>query len=140
MAEHVVEDVGFLQIVELVRPADEIARDEAAIRHVIEKNIVRHQPRHRHHLPPGQLHKPFGQFLKIRDARFRQLQHVQPAQIGVRCAAGKQLGLAREQRIPGRMLLRRVMLPVLGDRPVCGGIGGGRSERVRVCGHDDGVT
>jgi hypothetical protein len=31
MAEHVVEHVGFLQVIELVRPTDEIARDEAAV-------------------------------------------------------------------------------------------------------------
>ena len=105
MAEHVVEDVGLLQIVELVGPADEIAGDEAAVGEMIEEHLVGHQPRHRHHLPAGGLHQPLGQFLEIGDAGLRQPQHVEPGKKLGRRPARQQLRLAREQRVPRRMLL-----------------------------------
>ena len=79
MPEHIVEHVGFLQIVELVRPADEIARDEAAVRHMVEEHVVRHQSRHCHDLPAGQVHQSFRQFLEIGNARLGQLQYIKSA-------------------------------------------------------------
>src|SRR3546814_17358604 len=57
MAENVVKDVGFLQIVELLRRADEIARRKAALGEMVEKDIVGNQPRHRDHPPPGRVHQ-----------------------------------------------------------------------------------
>jgi hypothetical protein len=135
MAEHVVEDVRFLQIIELVGPADEIARDEAAIGHMIEEHLVGHQPGHRDDLPAGQLHQPFGQLLEIGNAGLRQLEHVEPAQIGLRRAAGEQLRLALEQRVPHRMLLGGVMRPVLRDRPVGRRAFGRAIENMRFFSH-----
>ncbi len=58
MAEHVVEDVGLLQIIELVAPADEIARDEAAVGEMLEEHLVGHQPGHGDHLPARRRHQP----------------------------------------------------------------------------------
>ncbi len=136
MAEHVVEHVRFLQIVELVGPADEIARDEAAIGHVVEEHIVRHQAGHRHDLPAGQAHQPFGQFLEIGDAGLGQLEHVEPAQIGLRRATGEQFRLAVEQRVPHRMLVRGIMGPVLRDGPVGGRAFGRAVENMRFFGHE----
>ena len=49
MAEHVVEHVGFLDVVELLAGADEIARREATVGEVVVEDVVRDQHRHRHH-------------------------------------------------------------------------------------------
>lgn len=70
MAEHVVENVRLLQIVELIAPADEVARNETTIGEVIEEHVVGHEAGHRHNLPAGRLHQPFGQFLEIGNAGF----------------------------------------------------------------------
>ena len=69
MAEDVVEHVRLLQIIELVRPADEVAGDEPAIGEMFVKHGVRHQAGHRHHLPAGRLHQPFAELFEIGDAR-----------------------------------------------------------------------
>lgn len=73
MAENIVEYIRFLQIIELVRPPDEIAGHETAIGEVIEKHIVGHQTGHSNHLPAGRIHQNPVQFLKIRNAGLGKL-------------------------------------------------------------------
>jgi hypothetical protein len=68
MAEDVVEDVGLLQVVELVGPADELAGREAPVRQVVEEDLVGHQAGHGHHLPAGGLHQHLAEGLEIGDA------------------------------------------------------------------------
>ena len=53
MAEHVVEDVGLFEVVELVGAADELSRREAPVSEVLEEDLVGHQPRHGDDLPAG---------------------------------------------------------------------------------------
>ena len=55
MTEHVVKDIGLFDVIELMRLADEVAGGKAAIGQVFEKDLVGHQPRHRHNLPAGAL-------------------------------------------------------------------------------------
>ena len=43
VAENVMENIGLLDIIELIRFADEVARWEASIGQVIEKNIIRNE-------------------------------------------------------------------------------------------------
>src|SRR3546814_6766307 len=69
MAENVVKDVGFLQIVELLRRADEVARRKAAMGEMVEKDIVGNQPRHRDHPPPGRVHQSRVAVAIVGDAR-----------------------------------------------------------------------
>jgi hypothetical protein len=132
MAEHVVENVRLLKIIELIRPTDEIARDEAAIGEMVEKDLVRHQPRYRDHAPAGQRAEPLGQFLEIRNARPGQPQDIEPAQIGLARPAAKLCGLTGEQSIPGAMILRAIMRPVLRDGPVGRGALGRRLVDVQT--------
>ena len=140
MPEHVVEHIGFPQVIELVRTADEVACDEAAVGHMVEEHVVGHQPRHRHHLPAGQRRQPFGQFGEIGNARLRQFQHVESAQIRLRGAARQELRLPREQRIPHAMLVRREMRPILRHGPVRSGPGRRMLQNVRIVGHADSVA
>src|SRR3546814_13631364 len=67
------------------------------------EHVVGHQPRHRDDLPAGQFHQALGQFLEIGNAGLGKLENIEPAQIGIRRAAGQQPGLPREQRVPGAM-------------------------------------
>ena len=55
MAENVVENVRLLKIVELFFRPDEGARREAAIGEMVEEHLIRHQFRHGHDTPAGQL-------------------------------------------------------------------------------------
>src|SRR5690606_6535671 len=50
-----------------------------------------------------------------------ELEHVDTAQKGFRCAAGKHRRLARKKAVPHRMLGGGKRLPVLRNRPVGGG-------------------
>jgi hypothetical protein len=65
--EDVVEDVRLLEVVELVRLADEVAGREAPVREVLEEHFVGHQPRHGDDLPSGALHQDVGEAAEVRD-------------------------------------------------------------------------
>src|SRR3546814_9060178 len=80
MAEDVVEDVGFLQIVELLRGADEIARGKAPVGEMVEEGGVGYQPRHRDDPPPGRRHQPRVEVAVVGNARLFEPQHVDDAQ------------------------------------------------------------
>src|SRR3546814_3589158 len=74
MAEDVVEDVGFLQIVELLRGADEIARGKAPVGEMVEEGGVGYQPRHRDDPPPGRRHQPRVEVAIVGNARLFEPQ------------------------------------------------------------------
>ena len=65
MAEQVVKNVRFLQIVELARLADELAGGEAAIGHVLEEDVVGHHAGHGDDAPAGLLFHDVAQPLEI---------------------------------------------------------------------------
>ena len=96
MPEHVVEDVGFLNVIELVGPPNEVARHEPAIRHMVEEHVVGDQAGHRDHLPAGEFHQPVRQFLEIGNAGFGEFEDVEPAQERLRCATRQQFRLTFE--------------------------------------------
>ena len=126
MAEHVVEDVGLLDIVEAVGGADEIAGREAALREMLEEDVVGDEAGDRDDRPAGAREQPLVELVEIGDAGLRQVQHVEAAEeIGDRPAL-QQLLLAREERVPDAMLPGREPLPMLGDGPVGRGAGGRR--------------
>src|SRR3546814_13243655 len=92
MAENVVKDVGFLQIVELLRRADEIARRKAAMGEMVEKDIVGNQPRHRDHPPPGRVNQSRDEVAIAGDARLFESQHVASAQARPRRSEQRRVG------------------------------------------------
>ena len=116
MAEHVMEDVGLLQIIELFGPADEIACRKATVGKMIEKDIVGHQARHSNDLPARGVHQPGVEFAIVGNARTAELQNIDPAQEGARRAARQHCTLARKQPVPHRMLFGAEPVPVLRDR------------------------
>ncbi|MEJ1970504.1 MAG: hypothetical protein WDN03_18030 [Rhizomicrobium sp.] len=118
MAEHVVEDIGLLQIVELAGAADELAGREAPVGEMVEEDLVRHQRRHRDDAPAGLPVQRLRQPLEVRNAVGGKLQLVQAGEEFVAGAAAQHLGLALEQRAPHGVLRRAVALPMLGDGEV----------------------
>ena len=60
MAEDVVENVGFGQIIDLVGRAQEAPGDEAAVSEMVEEQPVGDEAGDGDDLPAGQLHQPFG--------------------------------------------------------------------------------
>ena len=100
MAEHIVEHVRLLEVVDLVGRADEIARDEAAMGEMIEERLVGDQPGHRDHLPAGELHQPFGQRVEARDAGPVHAQEIEAGEKGGRHAPRQQRCLPCKQPVP----------------------------------------
>ena len=123
MAEHVVEDVRLLEIVELRALADEVAGREAAVAEMLEEDVVGDEPRHRHHRPAGAAEQPLVQLAELGHAGMAEAQDLEALLERVHGAAGERLLLAREQQVPDRMLLGAERLPILGHGPVGGGAG-----------------
>ncbi len=118
MAEHVVEDVRLLDIVELVGAADELAGGKAAVGEMVEEDLVGHQRRHRDHAPARQPVQIVRQPLEIRDVIAHQAEPLQPVQIFVAGAPRQHLGLPLIQRLPDRVLGGAIALPMLVNREI----------------------
>ncbi len=123
MAEHVMEDVGLLQVIELIRLADELARGEPAMGEVVEEDTVRDEAWNRHDRPAGQPLQLLIDARKVRDARPVQIERIEPLQEGVAGAAGQQGRLPLVERDPDLMLCGTVTIPRLVDGPVRPGAG-----------------
>jgi hypothetical protein len=104
MAEHVVEDVRLLQIVDLFRLPNKPPGDEGAVRQVAEEDIVWHEARHGDDPPSGKGLQPLGELVEVGDAALGQPQDIEPVQERRGGAAFEQLGLAGEQSVPYRVL------------------------------------
>ena len=118
MAENIVENVRFLQIVQLMGAADKLAGGKAAIGHVVEEDVVGHHARHGNNPPAGALFQGVRQTLEVGNAACRNRQVLQAVHIVLRRPPGDQLHLAFEQRLPRAVFLGRIGVPVLVDRPV----------------------
>ncbi len=115
MAEHVVEAVGRLEIVELVARADEIADRKNALRKHREEDLVGHQPRHRYRAPAGARRQDRVQPLDVGNAGMREPEQVDPVEEGGNDARSQQFDLPREQQVPDRMIFVGERFPVLRD-------------------------
>ena len=119
VAEHVVEDVRLLEVVELVRLADEVAGREAPVREVLEEHVVGHQARHGDDLPAGALHQDVGEAAEVRDLvrADRQVAHAvrRSRRRHGRAAAGS---VARTASSRPRARPRCSCVPALVDGPV----------------------
>ena len=74
MAEHVVEDVRLLEIVEFVLGPDKSAGRKPPIGEVLEEHVVRDEAGNRHHAPARDRRKPVAQLREVGNARLRQLE------------------------------------------------------------------
>jgi hypothetical protein len=127
------EDVGLFQIVELVRPADELPGGEAAVGQVAEEHVVRHQARHRHHAPARQALQFDVDAAEVGDALAVEVERVQPLEERIAGPVGQNLPLAGVERHPDVVLGARIAVPGLVDGPVR--IGVRRRRLARSGGH-----
>ena len=119
VAADIVEDVGLLEVIELVAATDEAGRRKAAAREIGEENIVRHEAGHCHDPPPGRGVENFAQSPEIRDPVGGDPERAEPVEKLSAGATGEQPLLAFEQQPPDRVLLLAVLLPILLDRKIC---------------------
>ena len=118
MAKDVVKHVGFLQIIELMRLADEMAGRETPVGQVFKKNLVGHQAGHGHQLPAGALHQDVGHAPEVGNAVGPDRQRGHAANERVAGAPRQQPALALEQRFPDAVLFGGVPVPALVNGPV----------------------
>ena len=115
MAADIVKDIRFLQIVELVAVPNEAGRREAAPREMGEENIVGDKARHRNDPPSGGTVENVVEAAKIWDALCRDTEPGKSLEVFPAGTSGQETLLAFEQKLPDRMLLSAILLPVLLD-------------------------
>ena len=131
VAEHVMEDVRLLQVVQLVWPTDEPAGGESPIGQVLEEDVVGDQPRNCHDAPAGQALQLDIDTGEVGYAAAVQVQGVQTAQEGRGGPILQQPCLAFIEGGPDLMVLGAVVVPALVDGPI------GRRALRRTVGFDD---
>ena len=109
MAEHVVKYVGFLDVIERLARADEIAGGETSVRQMPEEHVVRDQHGHGNDAPTGQSAQFLRHGLKVRHASSPQIELFQPRQESAGRAPRQDVHLAREQVVPDRVVFRRIL-------------------------------
>jgi hypothetical protein len=118
VAEHIVEHVGLLDVVELRGLADELPGGKTAVRQMLEEHFVGHQARHRHHLPAGALAQHVGEAPEVRDRFGTDRQPLHAVDELLAGVAGQELRLALEEAAPHGVLGARILFPRLINRPV----------------------
>jgi beta-aspartyl-peptidase (threonine type) len=76
----IMEDVGLLEIIELIAPPNKAGRREPAARQVGEKDVIRNKPGNRHDPPAGRRVENLAQPAEIGDAIRRNTELVQPVE------------------------------------------------------------
>ena len=74
MAEHVMEDVRLLEIVEFELGPDKSAGRKSPIGEVLEEGVVRNEAGNRHHAPARHRRKSVAKLREVGNARLRQLE------------------------------------------------------------------
>src|SRR5947208_1485334 len=118
MAADIVEDVGLLEVIELIAPPDEAGRRKAAAGEIGKENLVRNQAGHRDDPPAGRGVEHFAQSSEIGDPVRGDPERAEPAEKLTTGAADQQPLLAFEQQPPDRVLFLAVILPILLDRKI----------------------
>jgi hypothetical protein len=67
VAEYVMENVRFFEVVELLGLADEVAGGKTAVRQVIEEHIIRNQPGNGDDLPASVFHQHVAEAPEVGD-------------------------------------------------------------------------
>ena len=112
------EDIGFLQIVDLVRPPDEVTRRKASAGKMFKKDGVRQEAGNGDDRPAGRRCQPGVEFTIVGYAGAGEAQHIKPAQEGVCRTAGEHLRLAGKEPVPHGVVVCAERVPILRDRPV----------------------
>ncbi|MNT26389.1 hypothetical protein D3C72_1619600 [compost metagenome] len=118
MAEHVVEAVRLLQVVQLLGLAHPPAGREAAVGQVLEEHLVRHQAGHGDHLPAGGTHQGLVELAEVRHAVLFHAQRGQALQEFVADPALQHRRLALVQLAPDGVVGAGVAVHRLGDGEV----------------------
>ena len=119
VAEDLVEDVGLLQVVELVPAADEGGHRKLAISEQGKEAIEGDERGHGGHRPAGGGGQGGVDLPQLRDAIPRQCEPSQPRPVCVAGLALERRELARDQDLPGPLLFLRVVDDALLVRLVC---------------------
>jgi hypothetical protein len=131
VAEDVVEHVRLFQVVELLRLADELAGGEAAVRQMVEEHVIGNEAGNGDDLPAGVLRQHVAQAPEVRNLVGADGQCLHARDEFIAGAAGQELRLALEERLPDAVLCGGVVVPALVDRPVGAlgspGIAGGQA-------------
>ena len=134
VAEDLVEDVGLLQVVELVPAANEGGDGKTAISEQREEVIKGDEGWHRCHRPAGGGHQGGVDLAQLGDAVQRQVEACQPGLVFVAGLAIERRKLACNQDPPSAVLLVRVVDPALPIRLA------GRVETCHECSHPSGAS
>ena len=118
MSEDVVEDIRFLDVIELVGSADELPGGEAPVGEMLEEDFVGDKSRHSDDSPAGALLQVVAQAAKIGDVCGVDGEVAHPLDELVAGSAGQKLALLLEQGLPDAVLFRRVAVPALVDGPI----------------------
>lgn len=79
--------------------------------------------------PAGHPVEALFKFVEVRNVRFREAQDIETLQKRRCDTTGEDMRLAREQPVPSRVLIPRIISPRLRNRPI-----GRRAGRLRVFG------
>ncbi len=109
MAEDLVEDVGLLQVVELVPAANEGGHRKLAVGQQGKEAVKGDKRRHRRHRPAGGRLQHGVDLGQLGDPIPGQIEPRQPGLVLVTGLALERRQLARDQDLPGAVLLVRVV-------------------------------
>ena len=109
MAEDIVKDVGFLNVIEGFARADKVAGRKAPVGQMPEEHVIGDQHGHRHHAPACERVQLFRHRAELGNAAFAKVKLFQPRHKRARRAAGQQLRLARKQIVPDGVILARIV-------------------------------
>ncbi len=109
MAEYLVENVGFLQVVQLFGRADKSGDGKALAGQQLEKRLERNQRRHPGHLPARGAPQHLVDLGQLRDAFVGQGQLLDAIQVLLARPALDQLELAADQCVPHLMFAIEVV-------------------------------
>src|SRR5262249_3664153 len=116
VAADIMENVGLLQVVELVTTTDEASRWEAAAREKSKENIVGYEAGHRDDPPSGGSIEHVAELPEIRDSACSDAERTQPVEELGTGPDDEELLVAFEKQPPNCVLLLAVGVPSLLDR------------------------
>ena len=117
MPEDIVEDIGFLDVIELLARADEVAGRKTTVGEVVEEHLIGDQHRHRHHGPAGERPELFIERTEFGDAAATEVEPLEPLQEPAAGTAGQQRHLPRVEVVPDTVFGGGVV-PLSGLQPV----------------------
>src|SRR5262249_28060281 len=116
MTADIMENIGLLQVVELVAATNKAGRRKTPGREEGEEHIVRNESRHCDDAPTGRAIEDVAEPAKIGDAMGRDAQAPQTLEILAASPVLQKVLLALEQEAPNGVFVIAIGVPVLLDR------------------------